>query len=133
MDEVNETLRQALAVAAANPNEALHLLGTGLEKARKSGDCRGVSIFARHAGIISSQSGNLPAALKHYAEALSASPGDAYLHFAKGDVHRELGQSREARSAFTRSLELATEQGDTDVVKMASEARARLGGEADSN
>jgi tetratricopeptide (TPR) repeat protein len=126
MDELKETLKQALAVARAKPQEALDLLEAGLEKARKSGDWRGVSILARHAGVVSTESGDFLGAIKYYDEALSADPEDAYLHFARGDVYRTLGQDEQAHFAFTQSLELATKQGDVDMIKMASEARVRF-------
>jgi tetratricopeptide (TPR) repeat protein len=126
MDELNEILKQALAIARANPPQALHLFEEGLEKARKSGNRHGLSILARHAGLVAAEAGDLLGAAKYYDEALSAQPEDAYLHFAKGDVCRTLGQDEQIRLAVMRCLQLATEQGDADMIELASEARARL-------
>ena len=126
MDELNEILKQALAVARAKPLDALGLLEAELKKARNGGDRRGVSTLARHAGIISAESGDFLGAIKYYNEALSADPQDAYLHLARGDAYKMLGENDQARFALAQSVNLATDQGDVDMIKMASEARARL-------
>lgn len=126
MDEANENLRRALAVARTSPREALELLEASLEQARRKGDRRGIAILARHAGAVSSGSGDLHGAIDYYDEALAMDPEDAYLHFARGDVYRMLGQHASARADFTQSLELATAQGDADMIEMASQARASL-------
>jgi tetratricopeptide (TPR) repeat protein len=122
MDETNETLRRALSMAPADPRGALALLESGLEQARQQGDRRGLAALAKHAGVVSSGSGDLRGAIRYFDEALGAQPEDAYLHFARGDAHRALGQHEPARAAFTRSLELATSQGDLDMIEMASKA-----------
>jgi tetratricopeptide (TPR) repeat protein len=122
MNETNETLRRALAMASADPRGALALLESGLEQARKHGDRRGVAALAQHAGIVSSGSGDLRGAIRYFDEALGARPEDAYLHFARGDAYRALGQREPALAGFTRSLELATSQGDLDMIEMASKA-----------
>lgn len=124
MDEINETLRKALAMAAASPGGALALLEEALEQARKQGDRRGLATLAKHAGVVSSGSGDPSGAIRYFDEALGASPEDAYLHFARGDAYRVLGQHEPARASFTRSLELATSQGDLDLIEMASKACA---------
>jgi Flp pilus assembly protein TadD len=63
-------------------------------------------------------------AVRYYEEALDSDPTDAYVHFAAGDLLRSLGQRERARQAFARSLELATEGGDMDLMRMASDAQA---------
>jgi Flp pilus assembly protein TadD len=102
----------------------LALLDDGLVRARSSGDHHGVSALAKHAGALSTQSGNYRAAALYYDEALTHEPADGYLHLAYGDVRRRLGHLSEARVAFERSLALATEQQDDDLVQMASRALA---------
>jgi tetratricopeptide (TPR) repeat protein len=122
MHELNEILKQALAVARAKPLEALDLLEAALEKARRIGDRRRMAILARHAGMVSAGSGDSLGAIKYYDEALRGDPEDAYLHFAIGDAYKTLGQNEQARFAFTRSFNLATEQGEVDVSKIALQA-----------
>ena len=127
LGELNEILREALRVARTEPRKALDLLEAGLQKARKGDDRRGACSLARNAGILCTELGDLLGACKYYEEALNNDAEDAYLHFASGDILVKLGRRGEARLAFTRSLELAKEQADGDMVMMASEARARLG------
>lgn len=127
MNELNETLKQALALARAKPSEALDILEAGLGKARKNEDWRGVLTLARHAGMILNESDDFLGAIKYYDEALCADPEDAYLHFARGDIYRTLGEDEQAHFAFTRSLELAIAQGDDDMIKIASDMQARFG------
>ena len=122
MNQVNETLRQALVTAQTSPQKALDALDAGLEKARELGDSLAVSLLAKHAGVLATELGDLTRALRYYNESSTTNPKDAYVHFALGDVHRRLGQIDEARAAFKQSLKLATEQADHDMIQMASDA-----------
>jgi tetratricopeptide (TPR) repeat protein len=131
LSESNEILRQAAIVARTDVRKALEVLEMGLRKARKGPEARVVSSLARHAGVMCTQLGDIREALSYYEEALGGDPQDAYLHFAIGDLWRRLGQHDAARSAFIRSLELATQQADDDMINMASKARARLDDERD--
>jgi tetratricopeptide (TPR) repeat protein len=126
LNETNETLRQALALAGAEPRRALETLETGLQKARQRADWAGVSSLARHAATISTELGDFAAAITYYDEALIGSSKDGYLHFSIGCVRKTLRQNEEARTAFTISLELAKKDGDIDLTTMASRALADL-------
>ena len=123
-DEVNKTLRQALAVAGERPRDALRLLDAGMEAARTAGDRHALAVLARHAGLVSAGTSDVAGAMRYYDEAVRADPQDAYLHLARGDLYRSLGQDTPARSAFAQSLRLATEQGDVDAATMATAALA---------
>ena len=131
MTSANETLKRALSVALARPQEALEILAAGLEAARESGDRQGAGALAKHAGLMCAERGDLQRAILYYEEALDSNPHEAYISFALGDLRRKLGQWREAHAAFARSLELATSQGDSDLVELASKAVASLEGETD--
>lgn len=122
----NQLLKEALALAQADPRRALDLLQQGLTNARASADLEAVSSFARNAGLICVHTGDLHRGIGFYEEALSAAPDDAYLHFAYGDAQRRLGELEAASRAFSRSAELARQQGDEDMMIMASAALTAL-------
>lgn len=122
----NEVLRQALALASTNPSRALDLLQQALITSRRLGDREAIDVLSRNAGLICVNLGELRRGIAFYEDALAASPDDAYLHFAKGDAYRRLGELADAARAFARSAELAREKGDQDMVGMASNARAAL-------
>jgi tetratricopeptide (TPR) repeat protein len=124
MDEMIEILKQAIEIARTKPQAALDLLRAGLDQARRRGDTRGLAILARHTAVISTEAGDFLGAIQYYDEALSVDPEDAYLHFARGDIFRALGKDEQARTAFKRSLALATNQGDADMIKMVTQARS---------
>jgi len=126
MNPANEALREALAIAPRDPGRALELLEQALTTSRLLNDRSAISSLARTAGLISIHTGGLRRGLSFYKEALAATPEDPHLHFACGDAHRSLGERSEAAAAFARSAELATEQGDADMIRMASDARSAL-------
>lgn len=127
LSETNVTIKRALALASANPQQALSLLEERLTKSRASGDRESVHSLARNAGIVCAAGlGDPRRAIAYYEEAVSAAPEDASLHLARGDLHRQLGEHDAAATAFARSLEQATEQGDLEMIDMASKAQAGL-------
>ncbi len=125
LDDMNQLLRQALALARTEPQRALDLLESGLEKAKEISDLRAIATLAKHAGVVSSGLGELHRASAYFNEALAANLQDAHVCFATGDVLHRLGNSRDAGVAFARTLELATDQGDNDMIQMAKDALAR--------
>ena len=124
--QANAVLRTAIATARTDAHAAVAILDEGLQTARASGDDTAFVMLAKHAGLLCSELGRLRDAIAYYESALSRASGDAYLHLALGAIHRRVGHADDARAAFVRSLELATEQGDTDVAEMASKARDDL-------
>ena len=119
-------LRRALALARSKPEEARTVLAAGLVEARRSGDPQGVAALARHAALLCEQANALGEALAYYEEALQHEPDDAYLYYAVGNVRGTLGQRDSARAAFLDSLELGRQQGDDDMIGIASNALAAL-------
>ena len=114
-------------MAQAAPDRALEVLEDGLIEARGVVDPSEISAVVIHAAVICDHLGDLGRTLGYYEEAIVGKPDDGYLHFATGDVLRRLGDQAGARSRFTRSLELAEEQGDRELVDLAAAAIA--GGE----
>ena len=126
LSETNVTIKRALALASASPQQALSLLEERLTKSRASGDRQSVHSLARNAGIVCTGLGDPRRAIAYYEEAVSAAPEDAYLHLARGDLHRRLGEHDAAATAFALCLEQATEQGDLEMIDVASKAQAGL-------
>ncbi|RLB52360.1 MAG: hypothetical protein DRJ42_15045, partial [Deltaproteobacteria bacterium] len=110
--------------------EALEILRTAVAEAKAKGDLSAVSLLARHAGVVSAETGDLPGAIGHYQEALAVDPTDPLLHLAIGGIHREIGQYDEARSAFERGLRWATQEGDVELISRFREIQAELDDEA---
>ena len=126
LNETNETIKRALAIASRNPQQALGLLEEGLRKSRAEADRQGIHSLARNAGVVCAGSGHLRRAIVYYEEALRTAPEDASLHLACGDLHRRLGEHDKAATSFAHSLEQATEQGDVEMIDMAAKAQASL-------
>ena len=112
-----------MALAQTAPEGALEALEDGLTDARGVADPSEISAVARHAAAICDHLGHLSRALGYYEEAIVGEPDNGYLHFATGDVLRRL-HAPGARGRFTRSLELALEQGDRELADLASAAIA---------
>ena len=82
--------------------------------------------FAKHAAVLHFGEGEIAAAAQLYDEAVQCESDDSYLQFALGDARRRLGQREEARAAFGRCLQLAREQGETDLVQLVLKAQPDL-------
>lgn len=130
LSEANETIKRALALAARSPPEALNLLEEALETARRGAQRESIHVLARNAGVVCTGLGDFRRAIRYYEEALSSVPGDASLHLARGDLLRRLGEYDEAAGAFVRALEHAARQGDSEMMDIASKAKAGLDNDA---
>jgi tetratricopeptide (TPR) repeat protein len=81
------------------------------------------------AGAKARGEGRLGAATKHYALALTAARGNreklciAYIARHLGDIHRENGQSDEAKSLLQESLDIYRRSLDTKVLDLANVLR----------
>src|SRR5688572_16559467 len=87
-------LREALAMAAKDPDAAIGMLAAALPEALTP---EAQAAIAKHAGALCQGTGELRRAAEFYRQAASADPSDAYLHLALGQLYSELGQLDDAR------------------------------------
>jgi tetratricopeptide (TPR) repeat protein len=120
------TLRKALALAEAHPEEALALLDAGIQDAREASQAEQVSRFARHAGVICDHLGDLDRTLGYYDQALRGDPDDELLHLARAGILERAGQHSEAEAAFAEAERLARLKADLDVASAAAAGRDRV-------
>lgn len=126
LNDTNETIKQALSLAEENPQQALSLLEEAIGSARAGGDRRSIHSLTRNAGVVCTALRDLQSARAYYEEALRAAPNDASLYLTLGDIHLRLGERDQAAAAFARGLEQAREQGDIEMIELASTAQASL-------
>jgi tetratricopeptide (TPR) repeat protein len=112
-------LEEALRLArGSSSEEALTLLESGLADARRAEDSEAVAIFARSAGIISSNVGEFQRAIGYYSEAIERQPTDAFLWIALAELHERSGEEGAARDALTKCLEIALLKEDSEILAM---------------
>jgi len=118
--------RSATRVAQKDLELALKLLEKSIREVQANNDQAACILLYRHAGVISYHAGDLGRALRFYEQARQSGSEDAYLYLAIGDIYRRIGNNAEAHAAFTHAGRLGAASGDSDVVKMASEADDQL-------
>jgi tetratricopeptide (TPR) repeat protein len=127
-EQAHVALRDALALAALHPDEALASLRTAIAKCHQRGDAAGAAMLAKHAGVLSLELGNYDAALEDLDSARKIEPTSASLVVARGNVLEKMGRAAAARSEFEQALTLARISGDASSVELAEAALANLKG-----
>ncbi len=82
-----------------------------------------MALLAKNAGLLCVQLGDWEGAANYYREALDYTPRDGHLIFALGDVHRRLGQEKEAVEYFSLCRGLAIEDGDEELLELLQTVR----------
>jgi tetratricopeptide (TPR) repeat protein len=127
MGRLQTILREAVALAPTDSAAALRVLDRGLEEMRASEERHAVAALSKHAGAISSGSGDYQTAARYYELALEDGCHETELFLGLGDAKRRIGDADGARRAFTRCHEQAVLEGDTEVADFAADALRRLG------
>jgi tetratricopeptide (TPR) repeat protein len=118
-------MNQSIALASADkPEAALAILDEGINRARIENSPEYAARLSRHAGVICDDGLNdLNRAKNYYEAALQYFAGDPYLHMALGEIHQRLGETDLASSYFDACYNLASEEGDSDLLEIVDRKR----------
>jgi hypothetical protein len=128
MNEFKNTLQRSLRLASASKlPEAIALLKEGPAAAILRRDRSYVILFSRNAGLLLDRAGQLSEARDHYLISLKHNRSDPYTCLALGDVYERMGMPSSARRYFNLCRELATKNGDQDLVDILALKRVTAG------
>lgn len=113
-----QAMREALAIAAADPQEAIYILSAALTDARQKGSAADITALAQHLGALHQGTGDLEGACRVLTDACLAVPS-AHLYLALGTILRDLGREEEALRALENCAKAAALEGDQELVETA--------------
>ena len=123
-----EFLKNAMGLASGNRlDEALRQLEEGLTIVRADPQqAKTGSLLAKNAGLLSIQAGRVADGVRYYTEALVFDPGDAYQHWALGELLQTIGEDAQARTHWATFEKLAEASQDPDLCEFLARHKANL-------